>query len=121
MKELMLVCVGSFFGGGLRYLVSKWASQYIGVEFPWGTLAVNVAGCFLIGLFSGMALTGHLSPSAKLMLATGFCGGLTTFSTFMNENLLMGRSDQIALAVGYTVVSFALGLTALVGGYQLAK
>jgi len=121
MKELLLVCVGSFFGGGARYLVGKMVQTWLSVAFPWGTMAVNVLGCFLIGLFSGLSLGGQISPSTKLILTTGFCGGFTTFSTFMNENLLLGRDGSLLPAVLYTIASLALGLLAVILGYQLVK
>ncbi len=121
MKELLLVCVGSFFGGGARYLVSKAIQTWLSVSFPWGTMTVNVVGCFLIGLLSGLSLSGQISPSTKLILVTGFCGGFTTFSTFMNENLLMGRDETVLPAILYTLSSLVLGLIAVVVGYQLVK
>ena len=113
--------MGSFFGGGARYLVNKAVQEWVAVAFPWGTMAVNVAGCFLIGLLSGLSLGGQISPTTKLILVTGFCGGFTTFSTFMNENLLLGRDGSILSAVLYTLLSLALGLLAVVAGYQVVK
>ena len=119
MKELLLVCIGSFFGGGLRYLVGKAVQSWVAVSFPWGTMTVNVIGCFLIGLLSGLSLGGQISPTTKLVLVTGFCGGFTTFSTFMNENLLLGRDGAMLSAVLYTLLSLALGLIAVIVGYQM--
>ncbi|OYP41864.1 camphor resistance protein CrcB [Prevotella sp. P3-120] len=121
MKQLLLVCVGSFFGGGLRYLVSKFTSQWLAFTFPMGTFIVNVLGCFLIGILSGCAIGGHLSPNAKLLLVTGFCGGFTTFSTFMNENLLLARDGQQSLTLLYMVLSLICGLIAVIVGYWLAS
>ena len=121
MKELLLVCIGSFFGGGARYLVSKAVKSWVAASFPWGTMAVNVVGCFLIGLLSGLSLGGNISPSTKLILVTGFCGGFTTFSTFMNENLLLGREGSVLSAILYTLASLALGLIAVLLGYQIVK
>ena len=121
MKELLLVCIGSFFGGGARYLVGKAIQSWACVSFPWGTMAVNVIGCFLIGLLSGMSLSGQLSPTTKLILITGFCGGFTTFSTFMNENLLLGREGALLSALLYTFASLALGLLAVLVGYQIVR
>lgn len=84
-------------------------------------MAVNVIGCFLIGLLSGLSLGGQISPATKLVLVTGFCGGFTTFSTFMNENLLLGRDGAMLSAVLYTLASLALGLIAVIIGYQIVK
>ena len=121
MKELLLVCIGSFFGGGARYLVSKAVQSWVAASFPWGTMVVNIVGCFLIGLLSGLSLGGNISPNTKLILVTGFCGGFTTFSTFMNENLLFGREGSMLSAVLYTLASLALGLIAVLLGYQIVK
>ncbi len=121
MKELLFVCIGSFFGGGARYLVSKVVQTWLSVAFPWGTMAVNVIGCFFIGLLSGLSLGGQLSPSTKLILVTGFCGGFTTFSTFMNENLMMGRDGAVLSAILYTLLSLFLGLVAVIIGYHIAN
>ena len=126
MKELLLVCIGSFFGGGMRYLVGQLHVRLTGPEtlayglFPWGTFAVNIIGCLLIGLFTGIAASGHLPAQWKLVLVTGFCGGFTTFSTFMNENYLLGKDNLMMLAI-YTVASLALGMGALVVEYKIAS
>ena len=121
MKEFLLVCIGSFFGGGARFLVSKALQSCVILSLPWGTMVVNVVGCFLIGLLSGWALNEQISPVAKLVLVTGFCGGFTTFSTFMNENLLLSRDGAFLAAVLYTLGSLALGLLSVVVGYQITK
>ena len=126
MKELLLVCIGSFFGGGMRYLVGQLHVRLTGPEelayglFPWGTFAVNIIGCLLIGLFTGIAASGHLPAQWKLVLVTGFCGGFTTFSTFMNENYLLGKDNLVMLAI-YTLASLILGMGALVVGYKIAS
>ena len=84
MKEILIVSIGSFFGGGMRYWISKLVQSCTVIAFPFGTMAVNVAGCLIIGFLSGLNWQegGWMSPSAKLLLTTGFCGGFTTFSTF---------------------------------------
>ena len=126
MKELLLVCIGSFFGGGMRYLVGQLHVRLTGPKalayglFPWGTFAVNIIGCLLIGLFTGIAASGHLPAQWKLVLVTGFCGGFTTFSTFMNENYLLGKDNLVMLAI-YTLASLILGMGALVVGYKIAS
>ena len=126
MKELLLVCIGSFFGGGMRYLVALLHERMAGPSavaygsFPWATLAVNLLGCLLIGFFTGTAASGHLHAQWKLVLVTGFCGGFTTFSTFMNENYLLGKDNIIMLAI-YTLTSLLLGMAALIAGYKIAN
>lgn len=126
MKELLLVCIGSFFGGGMRYLVALLHERLTGPtavaygSFPWATFAVNVLGCLFIGLFTGIAASGHLPAQWKLVLVTGFCGGFTTFSTFMNENYLLAKGHT-AMLVAYTVASLVLGMAALTAGHKLAS
>ncbi len=117
----MLVCIGSFFGGGARYLVSKAIETCVAVTFPWGTMAVNIVGCFFVGLLSGLSLAGNISPMTKLILVTGFCGGFTTFSTFMNETLLLERDGMLLSAILYTLASLFLGFMAVVAGYYVTK
>lgn len=122
MKELLLVSIGSFFGGGARYLVSKMVQGMIAVPFPLGTMTVNVIGCLLIGFLSGLPWSGNvLSPTMKLMLTTGFCGGFTTFSTMMNETATLNNTGEHVLLVIYLAGSLALGFIALVIGQQLAN
>ena len=126
MKELLLVSIGSFFGGGMRYLAALLQNRLMTTSavacgsFPWATFAVNVIGCLLIGLLTGIASSGHLPAQWKLVLVTGFCGGFTTFSTFMNENYLLGKDSMLMLAL-YTIASLALGMAALVAGYKIAS
>ena len=126
MKELLLVSIGSFFGGGMRYLAALLQNRLMTTSavacgsFPWATFAVNVIGCLLIGLLTGIASSGHLPAQSKLVLVTGFCGGFTTFSTFMNENYLLGKDNMMMLAI-YTISSLALGMAALIAGYKIAS
>lgn len=122
MKEVLIVSIGSFFGGGLRYWISKMVQSCSLIAFPFGTMTVNVLGCFIIGFLSGISWNGGgwMNPSTKLLLTTGFCGGFTTFSTFMNENYLLGKDSMLMLAL-YTIASLALGMAALVAGYKIAS
>ncbi len=94
IKDIILVGIGSFVGGSLRMVISKYVQLAVAGSFPLGTMVVNVLGCFLIGVFSSLSSdNGGVSPAVRLMLTTGFCGGFTTFSTFMNEHatLFKGR------------------------------
>jgi CrcB protein len=118
LKGFFLVGLGSFFGGGLRYLVSKWMEPVMWIGFSLGTLCVNVLGCFLIGFLSGVAWEEHyISQNTKLLLTTGFCGGFTTFSTFINESAGANPTRMIV----YLIVSLSLGFLALYLGQVLAK
>ncbi len=121
-KEFMLVGMGSFFGGGMRFLLSKLIQSWAFVQFPLGTFAVNILGCLLLGFLSGLPLNiGWLSPSARLILTTGFCGGFTTFSTFMHENSSFLHNDSYLSLLLYVAASLSLGLFAVIGGHQLAR
>ncbi len=122
MKELLLVSVGSFFGGGLRFAVSKWLAACASVSFPLGTFTVNVLGCLIIGFLSGVSTSGGwLSPQAKLLLTTGFCGGFTTFSTFMNESGSLVKGGDYLTTLLYVGGSVVVGFAAVVAGHLLSK
>lgn len=123
MKEVLIVSIGSFFGGGMRYWVSKLVQSCTVIAFPFGTMAVNVAGCLIIGFLSGLNWRegGWMSPSAKLLLTTGFCGGFTTFSTFMNEGAGLMKEENYVYMMLYLFGSLALGLIAVLAGHYLAK
>lgn len=122
MKNLVAVGAGCFVGGGARYLVAC-AARHAGLAaLPVATFAVNVTGCFAIGfLASYHTIDGRLAPRTRLMLTTGFCGGFTTFSTFMSENAALWREGHYALLSLYVVGSFAAGWAALIAGHALAR
>lgn len=117
-RELFFVGLGGFAGSALRYLVGK----VFNGGFPWGTLAVNVAGCLLIGIFYGLIERGNISsPHVRLLLTAGFCGGFTTFSAFMNENFLMLKAGYFLPFALYTAGSIVAGLAAVWFGYWLFR
>ena len=123
MKELLLVSIGSFFGGGMRFWISKMVQSYTFIAFPFGTMTVNVLGCLIIGFLSGLNWNGGglLSPSVKMLLTTGFCGGFTTFSTSMNEGYGLMKDGSYTYMMLYLFGSLALGLLAVLAGHYLAK
>ena len=118
MTQAIYFGIGSFFGCFARFFVSGAIYKSFGTAFPLGTLAVNLIGCFFIGFFS--ALAGDrmgLSPSARLLLMTGFCGAFTTFSAFMldtgnllkdGEMMKAGLNVALSLIAGFLV--FRLGI-----------
>lgn len=121
IKEVLLVGVGSFVGGGARHLVSRMVQTGAVGQFPLATFIVNVVGCLLIGFLSALRWTGGwMSPEMRLLLTTGFCGGFTTFSTFMNENASLASDGRGAVAVVYAALSLSVGLAAVWAGQQLA-
>ena len=117
IRNLLLVALGGAVGSVGRYLVSKWMEG----SFPWGTLTVNIVGCLLIGLLTGLVAKGTLSPEMKLLLVTGFCGGFTTFSTFANESFSMMKAGDAVLAAIYIGLSVAIGILAVYIGMQISK
>lgn len=120
MKEFLLVFVGSGIGGGMRFLVSRAFSSMVALTFPLATFIVNILGCLLIGFISGLPSTNTwLSPSARLLLTTGFCGGFTTFSTFMKESHGLIAGQMTLTSVAYIALSVAVGLVAMWVGYRL--
>ena len=123
LKNILLVALGGAAGSVARYLLSKAIQDTAATAFPWGTMAVNVAGCLLIGLLYGLASGNgtRLGADLKLMLTVGFCGGFTTFSTFANESLTLAKTGDALLSAAYIGLSVALGMLAVMAGAQLAK
>lgn len=121
MKEYILVAIGSGLGGMMRYATSTWLQKHFENSFPIGTMAVNIIGCLLIGLIGSIAAKGGISAETKLLLTVGMCGGFTTFSTFINENMQLLKSDNLLYFSIYTICSFALGLAAVWAGNEIGK
>lgn len=109
MKNLLLVFIGGGLGSTLRYIISKHLSSTAS-GIPWGTFTVNILGSFIIGLILGLAAKNStFSHSQTLILATGFCGGFTTFSTFAYENHMFLKSGDFFSFALYTLMSFVTG------------
>ena len=121
MKQFLLVFLGGGFGSILRFGISKlWNSYETGI--PYGTFAANILGSLLIGIILGLAAKNEtLSQNQILFLATGFCGGFTTFSTFAYENHVFLRSGDFTSFAIYTVASFIIGFLAVFLGMFLVK
>jgi CrcB protein len=115
MGNVLLVGVGGFVGSVLRYLVGGLVQQWSHrEEFPVGTLAVNVIGCFLIGLLSQLSEShGPMTPQARALLVIGILGGFTTFSSFGNETVNLFRGEHALLAVMNVFMQVGLGLAAV--------
>ena len=122
LKSILLVGIGSFFGGALRYAVSLIMKSITAQTYPWATLSVNLIGCFLLGLiFALFGKYSSVNSTLCLLLATGFCGGFTTFSTFANESLQMLQCGNILGFFAYVLASLVLGIALVALGYYLVR
>jgi CrcB protein len=121
MKIILAIGTGSFIGGILRYLLSQFLQAKVASSFPYGTLAVNIIGCFLIGVVFGFVDRGNLSNDWKLFLATGLLGGFTTFSAFSIETLALFREGQTLSAFAYIAASVLVGLLATFIGVSMTR
>lgn len=120
IKNIALVFVGGGLGSSLRYLLSFYLNK--ANTIPYGTFVANVSGSFLIGLILGLVLKNNLfSPNTTLLLAVGFCGGYTTFSSFAYENYLFLKNDEFGLFALYTIGSIALGIAAVFAGIWISR
>ena len=117
----MAVAAGSVVGGLARHALTVRVFAAAGPAFPYGTLAVNVSGCFLIGALDAWgSARGLLGPNARLLLMTGFCGAYTTFSTLILDSARLADAGQLALGLVNYVGSGVLGLLAFRLGTRLA-
>ena len=110
MKMLLMVGLGSFAGGVLRFLLTRFVQINSMSSFPWGTTAVNLLGCLVLGVLYGLFSRGLLlHTETRLFLTVGLCGGFTTFSTLMNESFLLLKEGNFPAFFLYTLISFAGG------------
>ena len=122
MQHLLVVCLGGAIGSGARYALSTWMATRLGASFPWGTLAVNVIGSFLLGAIMYLGATrGILSPTLRFALGTGVMGGFTTYSTFNYETLTFLDQRAFGLAAANAGLTFAGCLAAGALGVAAAR
>ncbi len=119
MRILLLIGTGSFIGGICRYLLSQFIQSKFFLAFPFGTLGVNIIGCFAIGLVFALSERTNMTSELRLFLATGICGGFTTFSAFSNETFGLLRNGQLWYAAAYIAASVVLGVFATFIGFSL--
>jgi len=121
-QRIALVFVGGGCGSVGRYLVALWAARSFGATFPWGTLMVNVAGCFIIGVIATLADEGGtLGPDTRVFLVVGVLGGFTTFSSFSLETWRLLEASELVRAALYVLGSLALSFVGVVLGVALAR
>lgn len=122
MRTFWAVAVGAALGGVSRHYLTVFVQQRAGAGFPVGTLVINVTGSFLLGLVMRYALqTDAISPEARSFLATGFCGGYTTFSAFSYETVKMLEDGEYGRAGLYVGASVVVALLATVLGFAAAQ
>lgn len=120
-KTILLIGTGGFAGSVLRYLMTKYLSVLLPTSFPIGTFVVNLLGCFLIGVVMGLSFESLISTRMRLMLATGFCGGFTTFSTYSLEIFELGQKGDANIGILYLFASIIFGLLCIWIGLATAR
>lgn len=120
---IALVGLGGATGSSLRYVVSSLIQSQTSSGFPFGTMLVNVVGCFIIGLLIGSTMSAptKINDNLRLLFATGFCGGFTTFSAFSSESIAFFDKGEFGLAATYIISSVILGLFATIVGILITK
>jgi CrcB protein len=115
----LLVIVGAAVGAPIRYLTDRAVQARHASVFPWGTFAVNVAGCLILGTLTGAVIEGAASSHVQLLIGTGLCGALTTYSTFSYETLRLAEGGAKGYAAGNALLSVVAGLGAAFVGVTL--
>jgi fluoride exporter len=122
IKNILLVGLGGGVGSIARYLCQRWVSSLYPHSFPWGTFAVNIVGCLLIGILWGISFKSFDSnENFKLLLMVGLCGGFTTFSAFTIEGIGLLRENKMGLFFLYIAGSVIVGLLATFIGMKMAR
>ena len=116
MLALLWVGLGGFLGSIARYSLTSLVSSSSNSDFPLATFIINVLGSFVIGLVYGLSSRSIIGGDVRLFLATGICGGFTTFSAFSAETFVLIRDGHVLLALAYASLSVILGVGATVGG-----
>jgi len=119
--QLVAIGVGGAIGAVLRFVISGIAYNLLGQNFPWGTLVVNMIGCFLIGLFAQLFEEIAISPNLRVLVLVGGLGAFTTFSTYALENVNLLRDGEFGTALLDVVLSTVLGMVFVFLGMALAN
>ncbi|MEO5588278.1 MAG: fluoride efflux transporter CrcB [Gemmatimonadaceae bacterium] len=118
---LIWIALGGAVGTVFRYLLGGAAQRMSGFQFPVGTLAVNVTGCFVIGVLSQHYLNTQAHPQMRAALITGLCGGFTTFSAFSLETVGLFEGGEYVKAATYVLLSVTLSIAATIAGIAAAR
>ncbi|GAW91858.1 fluoride efflux transporter CrcB [Calderihabitans maritimus] len=122
MLTYFFVALGGALGAVFRFSLSSWIFNRMGDHFPYGTFAVNIIGCFLLGLFYSLSIEKSvISANVRTLVAVGMLGAFTTFSTFSNESLVLIQEGQIQKGMLYIVASVLMGLLAVWLGHVTSK
>jgi CrcB protein len=121
LRTALLIGLGGFVGANLRYWLGGWIAQKIGVLFPIETMLINISGSFLLGLFMTLALHYTWSPEWRQVVAIGFIGSFTTYSTYEYESLRLLQEGAWVKAGLNLFGSLALGLIAVILGVALGR
>ena len=121
LSRALLVSLGAVLGANGRYWLGVLFARVVTPGFPWATLTINVSGSLVLGGFLGFQARRLPYPNWSLVLAVGFCGAYTTFSTFSYEVFNLLQSRAVATALGYVAASFAVGLGAVALGWAAGQ
>jgi fluoride exporter len=122
MPMILWVALGGAIGSAARYSVNVACARFCGTAFPWGTLTVNIAGSFLMGvLISAMALKFNTSQEMRAFLTTGILGGFTTFSAFSMDFAVLAERGETVAALAYMTLTVAASLAAIFAGLWLTR
>jgi len=122
MKELIYVFIGGGLGSLVRFTLGKWVNTFHNSNFPFGTFAINIIACFVMGFIIGLAdQKQFLSPATRLFWTIGFCGGFSTFSAFSSETLTLFQQGQNSTMLLYILLSVVICVTATFGGLLIAE
>ena len=122
MKDVLWIALGAVAGANLRYAVSRLAAKYISASLPWGTLIINLTGSFILGFFLIWTTERVLADTRwRMLVAIGFCGAYTTFSSYSFETFTLMEQGHYGLAFGNFVANNLIAFAAVVAGAMLAR
>jgi fluoride exporter len=123
LRQPIAISLGAIAGALCRYYLTLWFAKRFGIDFPYGTLFINISGCLVMGFFATLAVekVEMISPELRLMIATGFLGAYTTFSTYALDSINLLRSTNLLTATGYWAGSAILGIISVQLGVILAR